>query len=216
MGFPQNSDLYGMIRQIIYEETLFLRHYFGKIVDNNDSMKKGRVQVTISELGFETPDVGIWCSPRQGNGMSIPKVGTWVEVYFMNGQSDQAVYLFPAVEFKEMTPKKFDGKTSTHVLFQDPEKSSSYIKYSRSQGKLDFFDKLIIKTDAGKIDMLNAYEPFVLGMTLDIWITGTLIPWLSGHTHPYVNGITPAQTSPPTPPPVSAPVNYLSMDIKGS
>lgn len=208
MGAPQNNDLYGMICQIVEEETIFLRHYIGEVVRIEDPLQKGRVKVTIKDLGFDSDSNALWCYPRQGNGMSVPKLNTYVEVYFLNGKPDNAVYLFPAVEMRNMVPSKFDGQQKTHLLFQDPDSESNYMKFDGNTNTLD----VKLKT-GGKINLLSATSKFVLGDELDTWFNNTLITWLNSHIHTApVGGNTTGAVTPFT----SPPTNYLSSYIKGS
>ena len=153
MGNPNNQDLYGIIKQIILEETLFLRHYIGQVYSVSDTLRKGRVQVTLKELGWETPDMAIWAWPRQGNGVSIPAVNAWVEVYFIGGDPHRPVYLFPVSEMQNQVPSKFDGQAGTHVLFQDPNKAENYIKFDAAQNLYDAFGKL--KIDVNKVSRVS-------------------------------------------------------------
>jgi hypothetical protein len=209
-----SNDLYALIKEIILHETIFLRHYICEIFSVTDPLQKGRIQVLLRDIGFETGDVGIWAWPRQGNAMSLPSVGDWAEVYFINGDSGRPVYLFPASEIGGNTPGKFDGLPSTHVLFQDPVDTVNYITFKSGLGLYDMFGKLKINTLVGTIDMLKATSRFVLGDQLDTWINSTLMTWLVNHTHTFTGaGVVGA---PPPTPPLVAPTGYLSDDIKGS
>lgn len=70
-----------------------------------------------------------------------------------------------------------------------------------------------IKIEAsGNITMDDGTEPFVLGTTLDTWITATLLTIFNAHTHTSASPGSPTSTpsSPLTPP-----INYLSNFIKG-
>lgn len=226
-----DDDLYGIIKKVIAYETIFLRHYVGKVVSNSDPSKKGRVKVMIKEMGFDTDAMSLWCWPRQGNGMSVPKNDSYVEVYFLAGDSGRPVYLFPAAEVSDNTPSKFTGTVSMHVLFQDPSLSDNYITFDSQKKLYDQFgkvkldlskkefnvaDKLKVDFDQGKINMLSATKKFVLGDDLDDWITNTLKVFADTHTHLYNPGPgAPAQTGVAASP-LTAPTNYLSTDIKGS
>jgi hypothetical protein len=142
-------DIKGLISEIIREETVFLRHYIGEVVDNSDLLNKGRVLVTIAELGFDEPSAGMWCYPRQGNSISIPEVGSFVEVYFMGGDPNRPVYLHYASEMVEMLPTQFTS-SSIRVIFESPVTNES-IKYNDEDSNLTF---------------LEGTEAYVLGDTL--------------------------------------------------
>ena len=143
----ESKDIYFMIKKIIHEQTIFLRHYVGKVVDNNDPKKLGRLKITIPEIGFDTPDLAKWAYPRQGAGMSIPNISDWAEIYFIGGDPNRPVYLFPASEISGMTPKGYSGGTNTRIIFES-SKTKDNIKYDDIKKSLTF---------------LNGEEPFVLG-----------------------------------------------------
>jgi len=145
-----NDDLYEIIQQMIEEETLYLRHFIGEVAVTNDSLKKGRVKVMIKELGFDTPDLGIWCYPRQSHSMSVPAVKSWVEVYFINGERERPVYLYPATEIIGNILKSYKGDPKEHILFESPENKNHNIKFDSKEKLLTF---------------LNGSESFVLGDT---------------------------------------------------
>jgi len=145
-----DDDLYGELTKIIQRETIYLRHYMGEVVDTNDKLKKGRVKATIPELGFISKDLSIWCNPRQGHSLSVPKVGAWVEIYFLNGDSTMPVYLHLASNVKDNTPKGYTGDTKKHVLFEDPVSEDGIILYDNNGNKITF---------------LKGEESFVLGDT---------------------------------------------------
>lgn len=159
MSNLHTNDIYGIIKEIIIKETMFLRHYIGEVYSTTDMMNAGRVQVLIGELGWDSSDMGIWCWPRHGNGLSVPKKNDWVEVYFINGDSSRPVYLFPASEIKENTPKSYDGLPTTHIMFEDPESEKNYMKFDSRQKTYE------VKADGGSINLLDATEKFVLGDT---------------------------------------------------
>lgn len=146
-----DDDLYGEITKIIREQTTYLRHYVGQVVSNLDSMNKGRVKATIPELGMITPDLAVWCNARQGHSMSVPKVGAWVEVYFVNGDPQYPVYLYLDSKIMGEKPTNYTGNVNEHVVFESPNQPEGLIKYS----------------DLTKIlSLIGGTESFVLGNTL--------------------------------------------------
>lgn len=147
-------DLYEIIRETVHKELTYYKHYVGKVMSNTDPDRMGRVLVTIPELEWDN-NIQIWASPRQGNAMSLPKIDSYVEVYFMNADSGRPVYLHPATEMTNMVPSKFDGNSSTHLIFQDPSLTSNYIK--EQSGTFD--------VKGMKINLLDASEAFILGDT---------------------------------------------------
>ena len=123
------NDLYELIQDIVHEETVYLRHYIGQVVDNLDPLKKGRAKITLPELGLDTPDLALWCWPRQGSGMSVPPVRKYAEVYFINGDRTKGAYLYPASEIINNTPTTYKGNVSNHILFEN-SKTKSFAKYN--------------------------------------------------------------------------------------
>ena len=126
-------DIYSMIRRVVYEETIYLRHYLGKVLDNEDSLTQGRVLVQITDLGWgitnnggDDPGTAAWCNARAIHGMDVPKKDDWVEVYFLAGDMRKPVYIALATEMKGMVCKAYSG-TSKRVIFQDPDSGDSII-----------------------------------------------------------------------------------------
>ena len=132
-------DIRAQIDQVIREETRWLRHYESQVIDNLDPLNRGRVKVTVPELGFDTPDKAMWCFPRQGNSMSVPEKDSWVDVYFVSGDPNKPRYLHYASEMKDMTPTKFDGQPATRVIFESPVTNES-IKYTDGDKVLAFLE----------------------------------------------------------------------------
>jgi hypothetical protein len=158
-----NYDSYSIIAEIVREETKFLRHYVAKVENNIDPLGGGRVLVTIPEIGFLTPDQGVWASPRQGHGISVPTVGQYVEVYFMAGDSGAPVYLHLASEMMGMLPAAYMKIPTSRVVFQSPS-TGDCIKYDDILKQLDIIATLFIKLN-------NGTEPFVLGTQLYTYLS---------------------------------------------
>jgi hypothetical protein len=139
-------DDYEALKNFLDEELLYYRHYIGKIVDTQDELNFGRVKISIEELGMDTPALGIWCSPRQGHSMSIPKVGDYAEVYFINAERGRPVYLFPASEINFNCPTTYKGDIAKSIIFESKDTSKDNITYKE-----------------GKLTLLSGEESFVLG-----------------------------------------------------
>lgn len=182
---------------IVRQETKWLRHYVGSVLDTADTLHIGRVQVAIQELGFTDSSMGVWACPRQGNSMSPPAVGEWVEVYFISGDPSRPVYLPGAVEHMlgSVVPSGYTDP-SKPILFQDPIDSSK-IDYDESSQQLNVLDLILfdkkngkvtmgsamdIDETGGKIKMIGGTEAFVLGTTFNTFM-GQLMTWLGTHTH---------------------------------
>lgn len=189
----QNRDELSILRAIIFQETRFLRHYAGEVIDNEDPDGKGKVKVQVSELGWSTAANSSWCWPRTRHSMDIPAVGEMVEVYFMAGDPRRPVYLGQAAEWEGNIPESYDGPDKV-VLYQDPETGDS-VEYDRAAG--------VFKVGDGS-------ESFVKGDSLDSFLS-SLKSWMDTHTHPT------AGTGPPSPPTAASPSvpDLKSSKIKG-
>jgi len=182
------------------------------------------VLVTIPMLGWDTQEKGQWARPRQMHGLSVPKVGEWVEVYFIDGSVNTLAYMGIAIEMDQMKPKNYTG-TSLHVLWEMPGDKEQVIKYDADDKKATLkFEKLDVTIadtmavaadtkytlDCDDIVYNGGSEKAVLGTALDTWINNTLKIWTDTHVHPVPafgnSGV--AVT------PLTAPANYLSNEIK--
>ena len=135
------NDVYGELIKTIYEETLFLRHFTGEIVDINDELKKGRVKITLPDIGMDTPEKGLWCYPRMSSSLVVPEVGQYAEVWFIKkGDQQIPVYLYPAAEFPDNTPKNYAGNVKEKILYEDPKSKKNNIKYNQESKEITFFD----------------------------------------------------------------------------
>ncbi len=114
---PSRTEL-GIIEEIVRRETRFLRHYTGKVLDNQDPLGKGRVLVAIAEFGQSSEDEGPWTWPRYRGGQVTPERGEFVEVYFMAGDPGRPVYIGKMAEMKDSKVKGYEGP-HTRVLFSD-------------------------------------------------------------------------------------------------
>jgi hypothetical protein len=83
--------------------------YRGKVVDNNDPDKLGRIKVTIGGILEDTIEVGNlpWATPAfpisygSGSGFgsfAVPMVDSWVWVFFENGSHVQPVFFAEAAD----------------------------------------------------------------------------------------------------------------------
>ena len=131
-----DKSLLDIIRKIIYKETIWLRHYIGQIADLNDPLQQGRINVVLFDLGCDSAKNGFWCYPRDKESLITPKLNDWVEVYFMQGDRNRPVYIGKANEIQQMLPKNYDGKPTTHILFEAPD-NDIHIKFDSVQNLLE-------------------------------------------------------------------------------
>lgn len=204
--------MYGMICEIVRQETIYLRHYIGQVLSSVDELNIGMVQVSVPELGWETSDVAPWCYPRQRHSMTVPEVGEWVEVYFLNGDRNRPVYISNCGEMKtddnkNCIPEWYTGDPKVRVLYQSPL-SKKGIKLDDTQG--------IMTVDADNIVFIDgSVEPFVLGTQLETYLKNLVTMEINIHTHPYTDTpVGPSVTGPPSAP-MTAPSGILSAVIKG-
>lgn len=148
-GGQNEDDLYQEIKDIVSEETLYLRHFNGKVSSITDIYKIGRVQVILEDLGFYTAEEAIWAHPRQSHSMILPKLGDYVDVYFTNGDSGKPRYTVPSSEIQGMGPKTWNGVTTDSIIFEHPGDKS-----------------LNLTVKNGKLVMLEGAEAMVLGDSL--------------------------------------------------
>lgn len=207
MAYPQ--DLYGTIRKIIREETTFLMHYLGEVVDDQDPSSRGRVKVKVPELGFLSDAQGMWCSPRSGYSVTPPTKGEWVEVYFQSGDRRKPVYLVGAGEVSGNVPGQYSDP-KRHVVYQNPS-TGDYIEYDSENKVLTVSVSGEVKIDMDKVTMGGGSESFVLGDTLSSYLSG-LKSWMDSHVHPVPAA--PGTSSAPAVPSPSVP-EVKSSKIKG-
>jgi hypothetical protein len=174
-------DIVGMIQEVVRKQTIFYKHYVGQVIDNQDEVNKGRIQVLIPELGLLTNDQGLWAYPRDKQSMIIPAIGTYVEVYFINANPNRAVYLGMSIEMENMGVVNYDGDPNNSVLFEAQTNNGNYIKYNDTDKQLDIMmEKLIIN---------QGTEPFVLGTQLKTYLTDLVNNIFNLHTHNVVDPV---------------------------
>jgi hypothetical protein len=163
----RDENIYGLIASVVRDETKYLRHYIGKVVENTDTEQKGRIKCTIDELGWDTPALAVKCYPRQLHALTVPLVNEYVEVYFMSGDPSRGMYLAIASEMANMKPSKYTMQTM-HVIFEHPKNKQGLI-YDESQKKWTFDgDKIDIKINT--IVFNDGTEKMALGSELQTQI----------------------------------------------
>jgi len=214
----RSYDFDGIIRSIVWEETKYLRHYVAEVKKNTDELMSGRILVVIPSLGWDTEDKGQWARPRYTHGLSVPKVGEWVEVYFIDGSVNNLAYMGTALEMLNMKPLNYTGPTM-HVLWEMPADKEQAITYNADEKKMTVkSDKLAID-GSSEIVFNQGTEKAVLGTALDTWISNTLKVFADSHLHLAgtlfdslgfpCTGATGVASAP-----LTAPTNYLSNEIK--
>jgi hypothetical protein len=138
----------GMIQEIVIQETRYLKHYVGQIVDITDDTNKGRVKVTVPMLGWISPDQGAWCFPRDKHSMIVPDVGEWVEVYFIAGNKDHPVYMGIANEMKDQLTASYTENTK-NVVFETGNLSIIFDETTNQLVLTNGSEKIILDANLG-------------------------------------------------------------------
>lgn len=142
-----NKNLHGLICKLIYDQTIYLRHWMGKVTDAVDPLNRGRVKATIPELGFMADSDAVWCSPRQGYSLAPPARDEWVEIYFMGGDAKKPVYLIGFGEIEGNKPEAYKENLETRVVWYDSV-NGDRILYNQSKKIWDLLvGELAIKVD---------------------------------------------------------------------
>lgn len=126
---PNDRSLLALLRRIVYDETIYLRHYLAQVISVDDPDQQGKIRVACYDLAFSPSNggLGLWVTMRDKNSLTTPAVNDWVEIYFMSGDKNRPVCLGKANEMKDMLPGAYDGKPTTHVIFEDPEAKISLV-----------------------------------------------------------------------------------------
>lgn len=156
-------DIKQAIEHIVDNRIKYLRHYYGQVINADDPEKIGRVLVAVPDLGWFDVDSSSWAFPR--GDFRVPELDAWVEVYFMNGNPAQPVYMGIAPEMAAMLPFSFDGKKETKLIYSD-EKTKTAIVFEQLNKllKIVLGDGVNVKIGAGT-------ESFIKGDTAKTELT---------------------------------------------
>jgi len=179
----EENVLSDWIAQFIRKETLFLRHFIGQVMTIADpTQAKGVINVEIQELKNIIPSL-IPCAPRQNASLVIPNIGDYVEVYFLNGQPERAVYLYPATEMQLMANKAATLDPKLDVLYCSPDSATDSITYQRITQILNIMSKIILQPIPPETQLMGGTEPFVLGTQLVNYLTNFINNVYNLHNH---------------------------------
>jgi phage baseplate assembly protein gpV len=198
-----SNDLYTILRRLILGETVYHLHWLGQVCDDQDTLKKGRVQVKIPELGWDDQSKAAWAWPRTSYSIYPPRVGDWVEVWFIAGDRNRPVYLPGVSEITGQLPPAYSDPTKK-VLWQDPT-TGDHLGYDTTNSTFDLvIGKAEIKIVDGNVTINGDSKVFVTWDELNSALQ-TFKTALNLHTHPT------AATGPPSPPTAG-----MSIDISAA
>jgi hypothetical protein len=114
-----NNDL-GAIRELIGHWTRYCRMYRGRVVSVDDPIVRGRVKCVIEELGWFEDSEAPWCDPvYRGGSICVPKLGTYVLVYFMAGNNARPVWDGVLGEIKDQVATEYSSPQKRVIYSRD-------------------------------------------------------------------------------------------------
>ncbi len=203
------DNIVDIIQQITSEQFKYMVPRLGQVVDLTDPLGKGRINVTIPSLGWDTADKGAWCWSRDKNSLITPALNDWVMVQWMDGQSEFPVYSGVATEMFEMLPDAYDGNNNTYVIFEEPSSEKIKLVYNAISDILEI-GKSGFSEAARKEDEVKSTS--VEDSTFWTWLVTTLVTTFNTHTH-VESGAT---TAPPLPSLAAAPSDLTGKITAGS
>lgn len=123
-------ELDEVVRKMVRRELMWYRHYWGVVLSNSDSLRKGRLQVQVPELRWNDQSSAKWCAPRLAPGLVVPTVGSKVEIYFVEGNPRRPVWLGRVTELGETFQSYTPG---TDVLYESQAPGADSITYDGRQ-----------------------------------------------------------------------------------
>lgn len=125
------DSLTGIIEKIVSPMFKYKVSRIGKVVDNQDPDREGKVLCQVPSLGWDTNAKAAWCFSSKEKGIIVPKVGTYVLIDWIDGNDRFPVYRGIPTNLKNQIPSSYDGDPKTNILFQsDTEDIIKYIKGS--------------------------------------------------------------------------------------
>ena len=190
-----------------------MRLLWGEVLNVDDEETRGRIQVSVPNLGRVTQDKAIYAYPIDVHALRVPRVGDRVMLMFVAGRPSQAIYLGQARWLDESPPSTYEGP-DTVVLYEDPDGGLS-VMFDVASGTLNIKDghgntitleSGLVKIDSsGDIELNGNSKSFVTHAELNTAIQ-TFINALNLHTHPT------AATGPASPPTAPMSLNITSAE----
>ena len=169
-----------LLREFEIQKARFDGFYRARVEDNNDKLKLGRIKIRIYPH-FE--DIAVddlpWAEPCWWMPMQIPPVGSWVWVFFENGDPLKPVYMGQAIPLgvdkplepfekvigndakkQHMYPKVWFDETGSHYpnsyLIRSP--NGHLIKIDDQTGEIDMYsntgNRILLQPD-GTIEIYS-------------------------------------------------------------
>lgn len=190
----------GLLLSIVEPRLKYLIPREGQVKNVTDKVGKGRALVVIPSFGWDTPDKGVWCYSTDKNMMSALKYDDWVIVQFVDGNPDFPICIGKSTRIKDQTPNNYDGKDTTHILFESPD-NKMHMKYDAITKILNIFDNGDINIDGTSINLNGDSKTFVtyaelntalqaFKTSIESSIIGTVNSGIVSHTHVETGGTT--------------------------
>lgn len=197
--------------------------YRGKVKDNDDPSKRGRVKVIVPSVLGELEVWAMPCFPYTGKDIGFymipePDAGVWVE--FEGGDPSYAIWTggfwaddeLPANEqSSQATPsmRMIKSEKGLMVTMNDDDEiitisdsdGSNIITVEAQEGKIKIKGNIKIVVEAPKIELVeNSTHPLVYGDDLLTYLT-QLVTLFQSHTHPgeLALGVLPVTPAPAIP-----------------
>ena len=135
---------YEALREIIARATRYDRTYMAKVLIDLDPEGKGRVQITIPDLGILTPTEGVWADVEMPIGVNVsPKAGDWVAVYFLGGDPSKPCVRGRTSIIKDNLPKNANRKQ----VFYEDDNTKIYYDEINSELSINTKYKMTVKIE---------------------------------------------------------------------
>ena len=147
------DTLIGLFEKIVTPYFKYAVPRLGKVVDRND--KEGRVLVLIPSLGWDTKDKGAWCFPTDKKSLTVPEIGDYVLVEWVDQNPDIPIYRGISGNMKDQIPENYDGDPKTNILFEGS--SDDIIKYK--EGILEIISKTVLLGNDASLGVARVSDP---------------------------------------------------------
>jgi hypothetical protein len=205
------NDLFERLKFMFKKEVVFYGQYKGRVVDNVDEFSRGRVKVSIPDLGFNS-DFGLWCEAEQNKCMIVPKIDDWIIVYFEAGKKNRPRYRGIDNSMIGMKVEDFDGQNTTNVLFQN---GNLKIVYNEITGILNILNNngnSIVELN-GNTDYAVSFNDLKTGFDSLKTSLNSFITVYNAHTHSGVQAGGSSTASPSVPGvPATATIDAAKID----